>query len=91
MSLVDQSMIPFQDAKVMIVVMIFLILAGNTSFVRPLVPCLHCSFDLDIIAANLVSYPRCHIFDSDSHMLWHRMQFTFWNVSFLNHFTNLSG
>ena len=73
MSLVDQSMIPFQDAKVMIVVMIFLILAGNTSFVRPLVPCLHCSSDLDIIAANFVSYPRCHIFDSDSHMIWHRM------------------
>ena len=34
MSLVDQSMLPFQDAKVMILVMIVLVLAGNTSFVR---------------------------------------------------------
>lgn len=33
MSLVDQSMIPFQTAYPMIVVMIFLILAGNTAFV----------------------------------------------------------
>lgn len=32
MSLVDQSMIPFQQAYLMIFVMIFLILAGNTSF-----------------------------------------------------------
>ena len=33
MSLVDQSMLPFQTAYPMIVVMIFLILAGNTAFV----------------------------------------------------------
>ena len=33
MSLVDQSMIPFQKAYLMIVFMIFLILAGNTAFV----------------------------------------------------------
>ncbi|KAK0226367.1 cation transport protein-domain-containing protein [Armillaria fumosa] len=32
MSLVDQSMVPFQQAYLMIFVMIFLILAGNTSF-----------------------------------------------------------
>lgn len=34
MSLVDQSMIPFQEAILMVLVMIFLILAGNTAFVR---------------------------------------------------------
>jgi len=34
MSLVDQSMVPFNDAIVMIIVLIFLILAGNTAFVR---------------------------------------------------------
>ena len=33
MSLVDQSMIPFQKAYPMIVFMMFLILAGNTAFV----------------------------------------------------------
>jgi len=33
MSLVDQSMIPFRTAYLMIVAMIFLILAGNTCFV----------------------------------------------------------
>ena len=33
MSLVDQSMIPFQTAYLMIFVMAFLILAGNTAFV----------------------------------------------------------
>lgn len=33
MSLVDQSMIPFQTAYPMILFMIFLILAGNTGFV----------------------------------------------------------
>ncbi|KAF7428771.1 low affinity potassium transporter [Pleurotus ostreatus] len=33
MSLVDQSMLPFQQAYVMIIFMIFLILAGNTAFV----------------------------------------------------------
>ncbi|KAK0454525.1 cation transport protein-domain-containing protein [Armillaria borealis] len=33
MSLVDQSMVPFQQAYLMILVMIFLILAGNTAFV----------------------------------------------------------
>ncbi|SJK97970.1 uncharacterized protein ARMOST_01226 [Armillaria ostoyae] len=32
MSLVDQSMVPFQQAYLMILVMIFLILAGNTAF-----------------------------------------------------------
>ncbi|KAF4563220.1 low affinity potassium transporter [Pleurotus pulmonarius] len=32
MSLVDQSMLPFQQAYVMIIFMIFLILAGNTAF-----------------------------------------------------------
>lgn len=34
MSLVDQSMVPFQQAYPMIVFMIALILAGNTAFVR---------------------------------------------------------
>lgn len=33
MSLVDQSMVPFQRAYPMIFAMIFLILAGNTAFV----------------------------------------------------------
>ena len=33
MSLVDQSMIPFQKAYLMIIFMIFLILTGNTAFV----------------------------------------------------------
>ena len=33
MSLVDQSMIPFQTAYLMIIFMIFLIMAGNTAFV----------------------------------------------------------
>ncbi len=33
MSLVDQSMIPFQKAYPMILLMAFLILAGNTAFV----------------------------------------------------------
>lgn len=33
MSLVDQSMLPFQTAYPMIVLMIILILAGNTAFV----------------------------------------------------------
>lgn len=36
MSLVDQSMIPFQTAYPMIVVLIWQILAGNTGFVSPL-------------------------------------------------------
>jgi len=34
MSLVDQSMLPFQDAYPVLFVMMFLILAGNTCFVR---------------------------------------------------------
>ena len=34
MSLVDQSMVPFQTAYPMIIFMIFLVLAGNTAFVR---------------------------------------------------------
>jgi Trk-type K+ transport system membrane component len=34
MSLVDQSMVPFQRAYLLIFVMMFLILAGNTAFVR---------------------------------------------------------
>lgn len=38
MSLVDQSMVPFQRAYVMVMVMAFLILAGNTCFVRVLGP-----------------------------------------------------
>ena len=38
MSLVDQSMIPFQTAYLMIFVMAFLILAGNTAFVSALPP-----------------------------------------------------
>ena len=33
MSLVDQNMIPFQTAYLMIVVLIFCVLAGNTAFV----------------------------------------------------------
>ncbi|KIY46038.1 TrkH-domain-containing protein [Fistulina hepatica ATCC 64428] len=37
MSLVDESMVPFQTAYVMIVVMVFLILAGNTAYVRFLI------------------------------------------------------
>lgn len=37
-SLVDQSMIPFQTAYPMILVMIFLILAGNTAFVCSYTP-----------------------------------------------------
>ncbi len=34
MSLVDQSMVPFQTAYPMVVALPFLILAGNTAFVR---------------------------------------------------------
>jgi len=34
MSLVDQSMLPFQNAWPVLFVMMFLILAGNTCFVR---------------------------------------------------------
>jgi Trk-type K+ transport system membrane component len=35
-SLVDQSMVPFQKAYPMIILMAFLILAGNTAFVSPI-------------------------------------------------------
>jgi Trk-type K+ transport system membrane component len=34
MSLVDQSMVPFQKAYAMIFPMVFLVMAGNTAFVR---------------------------------------------------------
>lgn len=41
MSLVDQSMVPFQEAYPMIVTMVFVILAGNTAFVSSLFMLLH--------------------------------------------------
>ena len=39
MSLVDQSMVPFQKAYVMIFPLVFLILAGNTCFVSATMLC----------------------------------------------------
>ena len=50
MSLVDQSMIPFRTAYLMIVVMIFLILAGNTCFVGPGSTNTQCYADFNIVA-----------------------------------------
>lgn len=47
MSLVDQSMVPFQRAYPMVVTLIFLIVAGNTGFVSPL-----CGFSA-VVLTNL--------------------------------------
>ncbi|KAI6046353.1 cation transport protein-domain-containing protein [Pisolithus marmoratus] len=72
MSLVDQSMIPFQTAYPMIVFMIICILAGNTAFVSPRI--------LEIIPAGsrlnetlhfLLDHPRrCFIYLFPSHQTW---------------------
>lgn len=48
MSLVDQSMIPFQKAYLMIIFMIFLILAGNTAFV---------SLSVNLFRTHLPDFP----------------------------------
>lgn len=57
MSLVDQSMIPFQTAYPMIVFMIFLILAGNTAFVSCCIISYKCILSARLVPANIVSRP----------------------------------
>lgn len=77
-SLVDQSMIPFQSAYVLILVVAFLILAGNTCypiFLRFIIWCLskmskpgsrnHQTFEF------LLDHPRrCYIYLFPSHQTW---------------------
>ncbi|TFK50964.1 TrkH-domain-containing protein [Heliocybe sulcata] len=78
MSLVDQSMIPFQTAYPMIVFMIFLILAGNTAFpiflrltiwtMTKLVPV---ESRLNETLHFLLDHPRrCFIYLFPSHQTW---------------------
>ena len=62
MSLVDQSMIPFQKAYLMIVFMIFLILAGNTAFVSLSVNLFRTHFPyLFSLSADFVRNKSCFI------------------------------
>ncbi|KDQ50869.1 hypothetical protein JAAARDRAFT_141256 [Jaapia argillacea MUCL 33604] len=80
MSLVDQSMVPFQTAYPMIIFMVFLILAGNTAFVSPpiilrdiwtiskLVPT---RARLSETLQFLLDHPRrCFIYLFPSHQTW---------------------
>ncbi|KAF8967965.1 cation transport protein-domain-containing protein [Flammula alnicola] len=77
-SLVDQSMVPFQDAYPMIFVMIFLILAGNTSFpifLRFMIWCLSKVVRKGSRAHEtlhfLLDHPRrCFIYLFPSHQTW---------------------
>ncbi|KDR75691.1 hypothetical protein GALMADRAFT_248309 [Galerina marginata CBS 339.88] len=77
-SLVDQSMLPFQEAYPMIVTMIFLILAGNTSFpifLRFMIWCLskvvRGTSRMHETLQFLLDHPRrCFIYLFPSHQTW---------------------
>ncbi|KAG9312203.1 cation transport protein-domain-containing protein [Chiua virens] len=83
-SLVDQSMIPFQTAYPMIFFMIFLILAGNTSFARRswiISKSIPTNSRLYETLRFLLDHPRrCFVYLFPSHQTW----FLFLIVSLLN-------
>lgn len=55
MSLVDQSVVPFQQAYPLIIVTVILVLAGNTGFVRHLHSPILCHVLIFCAPAHLVS------------------------------------
>jgi Trk-type K+ transport system membrane component len=61
MSLVDQSMIPFQKAYLMIIFMIFLILTGNTAFVSPSIYFAPIFLTFPLLSADFVRKESCFI------------------------------
>ncbi|KAG2015589.1 potassium transporter [Coprinopsis cinerea AmutBmut pab1-1] len=77
-SLVDQSMLPFQSAYVLILVMIFLIYAGNTCFPIFLRFVIYCLWKLTGPTSRvgptlefLLDHPRrCYIYLFPSHQTW---------------------
>ncbi|KAF5317199.1 hypothetical protein D9611_004011 [Ephemerocybe angulata] len=77
-SLVDQSMLPFQEAYPMIFFLIFLILAGNTCFpilLRLVIWCMAKASkrgtDLNNVTYFLLDHPRrCYIYLFPSHQTW---------------------
>ncbi|KIM40298.1 hypothetical protein M413DRAFT_176376 [Hebeloma cylindrosporum] len=77
-SLVDASMVPFQTAYVMIIVVCFLILAGNTSFpifLRFMIWCLskivHRTSEMHETLHFLLDHPRrCYTHLFPSHQTW---------------------
>ncbi|KAF7969625.1 hypothetical protein HWV62_26803 [Athelia sp. TMB] len=80
-SLVDQSMVPFQKAYPMIVIMIILILAGNTAFIIALTTLFTLSWIISKLVPRtsrlhetlqfLLDHPRrCFIYLFPSHQTW---------------------
>ncbi|KAJ8507628.1 hypothetical protein ONZ45_g10031 [Pleurotus djamor] len=78
MSLVDQSMLPFQRAYPMILVMFFLVLAGNTAFpiflrfaIWVISKCITSGSRLHRTLQFLLDHPRrCFIYLFPSHQTW---------------------
>ncbi|KAH9006185.1 cation transport protein-domain-containing protein [Lactarius hatsudake] len=80
MSLVDQSMIPFQRAYPMIFTMMFVIFAGNTAFIFDLLSCVNRWILTKLVPRNsqlyetlhfLLDHPRrCFIYLFPSHQTW---------------------
>ncbi|KAJ3542209.1 hypothetical protein NMY22_g3597 [Coprinellus aureogranulatus] len=84
-SLVDQSMLPFQRAYPMIAVMMILILAGNTCFpvfLRFFIWCINITSrretDLERVSAFLLDHPRrCFIYLFPAHQTWFLLSVVF--------------
>jgi len=75
MSLVDQSMVPFQQAYPMIIFMILLILAGNTAFVSLSANISRVDFPYVFSSADFVSNASCFAVSQAHLFLCHSLRF----------------
>ena len=76
MSLVDQSMIPFQRAYPMIFVMVILILAGNTAFVSTFLLIYQSRSDRTCPLADLVSPAKTCLYTTEHLFVAVSLRFT---------------